>query len=332
MHIRSVVTVLFLTHLAFAEQNAPRSLTEELSGAALASFEQAKDLFEHADFSTAHAKFKAAYQSSKNARLLWNMAACSTKLKRYASAIGEAERYLREGKGTLSGEQEGRANAFLADMRTYVAEATLTVQPAGSALHVDRESRGVIQDSTTMYLDVGSHDVQVEKAGFEPLRETFVVREVGAVTFRFALKPVAVGSPVMVASPVSAVTPAVRVVAAAVEPPPAASNGYRTAGWTSVGLGLAALGGGAFMHLQARSAGSDFLAKCQESVCDASASTLHDDAQSKATMASLLYAGAGVLSVVGAVLLWTNPASEESAPKALHLQIGAASVAVGGAF
>ena len=48
--------------LSFASQKATKSISEELSGAARSAFEQGKTLFEHGDYVTAHAKFKAAYE------------------------------------------------------------------------------------------------------------------------------------------------------------------------------------------------------------------------------------------------------------------------------
>ncbi len=321
--------VVFTSSLAFA-QAKPKTLAEELNGSALASFEQAKDLLEHGDFATAHAKYKQAYDASKNPRLLWNMAACSTKLKRYARALAEAERHLREGQGKLVPDQEERAKAFAADMRALVAEATVTVEPGGATLVIDREPRGVVEESLTVYLDVGSHDVQIEKAGFETVRTTASVQEVGVTSFRYVMTPVVVATP---ARPAAA--PAVPAPAAAVLPvaaAPSSSSGLRIAGWTSIAFGVAALGGGAFMHLQARDAGAAFTSKCQGAACEAGAAALYDDAAAKATTASALYVGGGALTLLGAVLVWASPSHEAGSPRGLRVDVGAASVAVGGSF
>ena len=329
MKTKLIACVLFASSLALAEGKA-RPLAEELSGPALASFEQAKDLLEHGDFVTAHAKYKQAYEASKNPRLLWNMAACSTKVKRYARALGEAERHLAEGQGKLSPEQEERAKAFVADMRALVAEVTFEVEPGGAALVVDREARGVVDASTTVALDVGAHDVQIEKTGYETVRTSVSVQEVGATRFAFSLKQLPV-VPIARAAAAPPVSPAPAPLATAAAPS-APSGALRAVGWTSVVAGVAAVGGGAFMHLQARSAGSDFAAKCTGTVCDAAAEALYDDAASKAQLASALYVGGGALTVLGAVLLWANPSAEAAGPKALRVQVGAASVAVGGTF
>jgi hypothetical protein len=172
----------------------PKALAEELTGSALASYEQGKVLFEHGDFGTAHAKFKQAYDASGNPRLLWNMAACSAKEKRYALAIAEVERHLELGRRTLTPEQIEKADAFRAEVSGYVATATVSATPSGAMLRIDDEPRGELFAPRNFYLDVGKHEVHLEKADHEPLTQTVTVRDVGKVTFAFTLKPVAVAA------------------------------------------------------------------------------------------------------------------------------------------
>lgn len=190
MNIRAAAIIMLVSSLAFAQEK-PKALGEELSGAALQSFEQAKDLFEHGAFPTAHAKYKQAYELSRNARLLWNMAACSARLQHFGQAIGEAERYLSEGRGKLTGEQVDKATGSLGDWRAFTAEATLTVTPLDANIRIDDDPRGVVNGPMKAYLDVGKHEIALEKTGFEALTQTLVIREVGKQTFAFTLKALA---------------------------------------------------------------------------------------------------------------------------------------------
>jgi tetratricopeptide (TPR) repeat protein len=298
-----------------------RALAEELSGPSLVAYEQAKTLFEHGDFATAHAKFKQSFDSSQNPRLLWNMAACSAKQKRYALAIDEAERHLALGRASLSAEQIEKAHAFLAEVRGYVAEATFEVSPAGATLTVDREPRGLVSAAKPLNLDLGSHEITLEKQGFKPLRDAVVVREVGKATFTFTLEPsaapaVAISPAVVAASTTSSPGPrAPEVPSRALEPVPAspsAWSGRNVAGWSLFGVGVAALGVGVFEHLEAKSAASDFNAKCQGKVCEVSAGADYDRAATAATAATALYAGGVVLAGVGAALLWAGGGEGEA--------------------
>jgi hypothetical protein len=186
----AVAAGLLLSSMALA-QAKQKALGQELSGGALQSFEQAKNLFEASDFATAHAKFKQAYEGSRNPRIFWNMAACSVRLKRYARAIEEAERYLAEGRSRLTAEQIEKANGALAEWRSFVAEATLKLDPGEATLHVDDEPRGVVAAQATLYLDMGKHELRFEKAGYEPLTKVIAIGEVGKPTFALTMKSLA---------------------------------------------------------------------------------------------------------------------------------------------
>jgi hypothetical protein len=184
------IGLLLVAATAFAQAKA-RPLLEELSGQGRTSFEQGKELFEGGDYATARAKFKESYNYSKNPRLLWNMAACSARMQHYVDAIVEAERYLAEGQGKLVKDQTDTANGSLAEWRTLVATATITVTPSGAELRIDDEPRGIVNAPTAIFLDMGKHEFHLEKAGYEPLTQTVNVREIGKISYAFTLKPVA---------------------------------------------------------------------------------------------------------------------------------------------
>jgi tetratricopeptide (TPR) repeat protein len=169
---------------------AARTLSEDLQGPARVAFDQGRVLFEHGDYLTAHAKFRQAHELSGDVRLVWNMAACSSKQKRYARAIAEAERYLAEGRGVLSAEQQERARAFLAEMRTLVVEATLVVAPDGASVTIDGDLLAPAEGRLTKLLELGAHDLRITKGGFVPLAQTLTVTETGKATFAFALEAV----------------------------------------------------------------------------------------------------------------------------------------------
>ena len=164
-----------LAPAASAQPKPVRPLSEELQGSARAAFEQARMLFERGDYVTAHAKFREAFELSRDVRLVWNMAACSSKQRRYARAIDEAERYLAEGQGTLSAEQQERARSFLVEMRAFVAEATFVVTPEDARVAIDGEPLPLSQGRFSRLLEFGAHDLAAERAGHEPHRERLLV-------------------------------------------------------------------------------------------------------------------------------------------------------------
>lgn len=184
--VRVAMLVTLSLNVAQAEVRS-RSIGEELTGEARTEFEQGKELFEHEDYVTAHAKLQRAYDISRNVRILWNLAACSAKQKRYALAIAEVDRYLLEGAGKLSPEQTERARQFIVGLRGLVAEATFSVIPVGAKLSIDRVARGLLGSPVLVLLDLGEHTVQLEKDGFESLRTTIDVTQVGPSSYPFKL-------------------------------------------------------------------------------------------------------------------------------------------------
>ncbi len=185
--VPSIAIVLFLYTYGAHAQSKPKSIGEELSGEAYAEFEQGKDLFEHDDYVTAHAKLERAYDLSKNPRILWNLAACSAKQKKYALAIAEADRHLLDGAGKLTQDQIDRAKLFVAGLRGLVAEATFSVTPAGAKLSIDRTPRGLLSAPTVVLIDLGTHAIQLEKDGFETTHTVIDVTQVGKQNYAFAL-------------------------------------------------------------------------------------------------------------------------------------------------
>jgi hypothetical protein len=178
-----------LAPAAWAEPKAARTLSEDLQGQARAAFDQARTLFEHGDYVTAHAKFREAFELSRDVRLVWNMAASSSKQRRYARAIAEAERYLAEGQGALSAEQQERARSFLTEMRAFVAEATFVVTPEGARVAIDGEPVAPSQGRFTRLLEFGVHDVAAERAEHEPYRERLSVEGPAPIDRTIALAP-----------------------------------------------------------------------------------------------------------------------------------------------
>jgi hypothetical protein len=203
---RTLAIVCTAASLVWASPK-PRPLAEELTGEARAAFERGRDLFEHDDFATAHAKFRQAYDLAKSPRLLWNMAACSAKLKRYARAIGEVDRYLDAGGVSLSPDAQDRARAFSNEMKSYVTEATVRVSPSDSALSVDDEPRPLRAGTATLFLEIGKHGLRVEKDGFESVSRSVDVGDIGKMAIRIDLVPAGRVAPWSAASSLPADAP-----------------------------------------------------------------------------------------------------------------------------
>jgi hypothetical protein len=318
------------------QPDRPKPLSESLTGPALDAYKLAKILLEAKDAETAHGKFQEAFDRARDPRLLWNMAVSSKEARHYARSIGEIDRFLQEG-GERYPELAVQARAARSVMENLVAPVRFRVTPVDAHVIVDGDSQPVAPGGSVL-LDIGKHDVRVERSGFQPLGRTFTVENTRGLDIALVLEPnapvIPVPPPAAPAAPAAPALPAAPAASVPVPTAPVAAPSTSTTsvvGWTFVGLGAVALVGGGVAHLASQSAASDFLARCNDKICDPSARPYYDDAESMATVATGLYVG-GVASVVlGALLVSSGPPASGAQGKA-SVVVGLSSLSVKGTF
>jgi hypothetical protein len=149
-----------------ASAGAPLPLSESLQGMARADYAAARILYEDEDYAGAYTKLMAAYEASRDPRLLWNMAACEKAQRHYASVIDLLERYSIEGEA-LIGADERQATAELVErVREFVNELRLDVQPEGTLVSVDGVAVGTAPLTRPLRLDMGKRKLRFEKPGY----------------------------------------------------------------------------------------------------------------------------------------------------------------------
>jgi hypothetical protein len=153
----------------------PRSISESLTGEAKADYEAAKLLHSDGDFAGALVKFLAAYDKSKDPRLLWNVAACEKSLRHYSSALVYVRRYLAEGKAVLSEADVAEAEALLKAIEPLTAVIDLSVDQQGARVFLDDKPIGETPLTGPILVDLGTRKLRVEKDGFEPYREELTI-------------------------------------------------------------------------------------------------------------------------------------------------------------
>ena len=151
---------------------APPSLAESLKGEAKASYDTAKLLYVDRDFEGARVKFSAAYDASKDPRLLWNMAACEKNLRHYAKALKLVRSYASDGGALLTEQDRTEAAELIKLMEPLTAQLVLRVSEPGADVAIDDEAIGPSPVPTTT-VDLGTRRVRVKK----PLYDD-VVREI----------------------------------------------------------------------------------------------------------------------------------------------------------
>jgi hypothetical protein len=156
---------LGLSSLAHAEDAVP-PLASSLTGGAKDAYESGRTLYGAADYAGALVKFKLAYETSHDARLLWNMAACEKSQHHYAKALPLVRRYLAEGDALLGSQDKADADELVKVMEPLTAKLTVTVDEPGAEVAIDGEPVGT-SPITPVTVDIGTRHLRVRKAGFE---------------------------------------------------------------------------------------------------------------------------------------------------------------------
>ncbi len=190
--LASAVVVFLLVGRASADGLCgamPPPLGESLQGGARADYESGKLLFTNQDFQSAIVKFQSAYDKSRDARLLWNIAATHNRLKRYARTQDFMRRYLAEARCSASPEDLVAAESAVAASENIISNVTFSVDPAGAEVFVDDESYGQVPFPSPVRLDTGQRRLKVSKSGYLEHIQTFVLGAEKNVTVRVTLAP-----------------------------------------------------------------------------------------------------------------------------------------------
>ena len=171
---------------------ATKPLAESLSGDAQAAYEAGKRVYALGDYAAAGAKFKYAYDLSKDVRLLWNYAACERAQLHYARAFNILEQYTREGADTLTAQNLSDAAATKAALQEFYSLVTIAIEPTGAHVLVDGTDIGTAPLNGPFAVDVGTHAVRVEAKGFEPFEKKLEVP--GKTTIKLDVKLTSLGS------------------------------------------------------------------------------------------------------------------------------------------
>ncbi len=147
-------------------------LSETLKGMARAEYEAGKILYADGDYVSAGLKFERAYAESKDARLLWNIAATEKNRRRYARVYSLVEQYLKEAGPTLSEADRADAQALLDTVKGFIGEVTVVVTPPGASISVDDQALGVAPLSAPIRLEMGERRFKIQKPGFADYAQT----------------------------------------------------------------------------------------------------------------------------------------------------------------
>lgn len=150
---------------AKAKPAKKKSLRESLKGDALTSFNRGVELYNNRNYEGAKAEFEQAYNLSKDARLLFNMAIAERDAKHYSRAISRLEQLLKEGDD-LSDQDKLDARELLDGLKQFTAPISISVNESEATVLVDGVEVGKTPLAQSVLMDVGERTITVKKVGF----------------------------------------------------------------------------------------------------------------------------------------------------------------------
>ena len=283
--------------LVLALLSLPPTLAFGQDRLARTHYQAGSSYYEQGRYEDALREFEEALRLSSASRkpaLLFNIGQAHERLGHLDEAIATFRQYLEAAPNAEDADVVNERIRTLQE-RLDSTSVSLEVSEPGARVLVDGEDRGTTPLSEPVRVAPGSHEVRVEKNGFQ----AFSVR----VT-------VPAGESASVRANLVSLTPAAPprqegfVPSRPEEPPPAARSGPGVLPWVFIGVGgVAAIGGGIFglAALGARNEANDATAGDR---------VTYDDARERAKGAALLadvgFGVAIVTATIGVVLLATS--------------------------
>lgn len=165
MKLGPILLAISLASVGASARATPEEapVRERLDGDARTKFDLGTALYKKAAFAPARDAFMAAYATSGDARILYNVAVCDKSLGHYARAIETLQRSLAGTDRPLPASYTLRASETIATLSRYVAFVSVEA-PEGATITVDGEPAR----ANPFPLDTGAHSVVVSKESFEP--------------------------------------------------------------------------------------------------------------------------------------------------------------------
>jgi len=175
----------------------------ETKGSARERFERGYGLARDGDFEAAIAEFEAAYATSPNFSVLFNLGQAYGAAGHAVEAAHALERYLELGGTAVSDEQREKVTRLIEYYRRRVGKLSLDVAPAGAHATLDGKDVGSAPFAQPLEVTAGTHGLSITLQGYEPANVS--VRIEGGQSTPLKLELVAHQAPALlrVACPVS---------------------------------------------------------------------------------------------------------------------------------
>lgn len=295
------------------------------------------------NYQDAYYQFKLAWEKSKSWKVLSNFGLCALKLERDGEAIWAYTEYLKQNDVDPAERKDLErdllllnGNAAAVSLSSDVGDLEVVDARVGSAVppQTYRFENGKLE----LRLRAGSHAITASSQG-KSQRWDVTLSPGRTDQHRFEFGP-APAAPAAAPLFKLAAAPAPAAMSAAPQQRSGRSGAVRSVGYVATGVGLLALGGGAFLGLSAKSGESSARKQCVETsefglLCPESSRGDFDSARQKAQLANGFLIGGGVVAAAGLVMIIVGgpkPAEQASLQLAPALGARSAGLLAGGSF
>ncbi len=315
---------------------AQAEVRPEDQAAARALFDQGRALVAKGDIQQGCSKLSESQRLDPGVGTLFNLADCSEKLGKTASAWSMFLEVAAQTKAAGQTERESMARERAAKLQASLSRLTIAVADGSkiSGLEVKRDGTLVGEPmwGTALPVDPGKHVVTVSAAGRKTWTSTVDVLGPG--------KQVLVSVPALeleaqaVKQEVQTPTPLAIPNSAAAEPSKTTAgsgNGQRVAGLVVGGLGLVGFGIGTVLAFGAKSSYGDSDPYCHDDICKQEGLAIRDDARAKGNVATIV-GGLGLAALAGGLVLYLTAPTAQGASSAPTVGIGPGAVRLTGTW
>jgi serine/threonine-protein kinase len=275
-------------------------------------FNEAKRLAAAGKYADACPKFEESQRLDPAIGTQFNLADCEEHIGRTASAWAAFQDVAAASKTAGQSARAQVASRRAAALEPRLSKLTIVAPKDVIGLEVRRngELLGSILWGNAIPVDPGTYTIDASAPGKKKWSTVTTVGPDGA-TVSVSIPPLeAVDEAVRGTAPDAAPAQAVPVT-----PGEGSGDGdhpgstQRTLALVAGGVGVAALGTGAFFGVRSLSKHSEYVSHCNGSLCDAAGVAAHDDAVSAGNLSTIAFAVGGALVVGGAVLWLTAPSA-----------------------
>ncbi|HEY8072837.1 MAG TPA: PEGA domain-containing protein [Labilithrix sp.] len=181
-------SVTLLAPRAAYAQAKRKPLREQLPEEAKKPWDAAVELYKHGNWDGARTSFLAAYDLSKNPRVLFNVAVCEKNMGRYARAIDFYKRELAEGKD-LAPDEQAEVRTQITGLEQFVATLVIDVNEPGADVYVDDQKVGTSPLKDPVSVQLGERRIRASKPGFADAVETRDLKGGSSATVALKLTP-----------------------------------------------------------------------------------------------------------------------------------------------